>query len=180
MIDFKSTILIVDDMQVDLALLSAILQDEYNIKTTKSAKEGMEILSDGGIDLILLDVVMPEMDGYEMCSLLKKDEKTKNIPVIFVTGSSSEEDEEKGFELGAVDYILKPFKPTTIKNRVKTHINLRQRQNELETIFQTSRDGIAILDLETNFLFFNDSYLAMTGFTKETVISIPTTIFIKN
>ncbi|MDX9742715.1 MAG: diguanylate cyclase [Arcobacteraceae bacterium] len=134
MIDFKPTILLVDDMQVNLVLLSAILKDDYHIKTAKSGAIALEIVSQGGIDLILLDVVMPDMNGYTLCSLLKNDEQTHDIPIIFVTGSSSAEDEEKGFLVGAVDYILKPFKPTTVKSRVKTHINLRLRQIELETI----------------------------------------------
>jgi len=140
MIDFKRTLLLVDDMQVNLVLLSAILKDEYHIKTARSATQALAIIALGGIDLILLDVVMPDMDGYTMCTLLKKDENTHNIPIIFVTGSSSKEDEEKGFGVGAVDYIRKPFSATTIQNRVKTHINLRLRQIELETISKTIQE----------------------------------------
>ena len=132
--DFKATLLLVDDMQVNLMMLSDILKDEYHIKTARSATQALDIVALGGIDLILLDVVMPNMDGYTMCTLLKNDEKTHDIPIIFVTGSSSKEDEEKGFLVGAVDYIRKPFEAITIRNRVKTHINLHLRQIELENI----------------------------------------------
>jgi diguanylate cyclase (GGDEF)-like protein/PAS domain S-box-containing protein len=140
MIDFQPTILIVDDMQTNLALLAGILKNEYHIKIAKSGKKAIELVSHGDIDLILLDVVMPDMDGYEVCSLLKKDEKTKDIPVIFVTGNTSNEDEEKGFTLGAVDYIGKPIKPTTVRSRVKTHINLYLRKIELETMSEAMQE----------------------------------------
>ena len=134
MTDFKATILIVDDMQVNLAILSEILKDEYHIKIAKSGKKALEIVENGNIDLILLDIVMPELDGYEVCEILKQNDKTKDIPIIFVTASKEAEDEEKGFLMGAVDYITKPFKEKTILARVRTHINLHLRQIELETL----------------------------------------------
>lgn len=134
MINLKATILIVDDMQVNLAILSEILKDEYHIKIAKSGKKALEIVENGNIDLILLDVVMPELDGYEVCEILKQNDKTKDIPIIFVTANKETDDEEKGFQKGAVDYITKPFKPKTILARVKTHINLHLRQIELETL----------------------------------------------
>jgi diguanylate cyclase (GGDEF)-like protein/PAS domain S-box-containing protein len=140
MIEFKPTLLLVDDMQVNLVMLSAILKDEYHIKTARSATQALEIVFHGGIDLILLDVVMPDMNGYTMCTLLKNDEKTHDIPIIFVTGSDSKEDEERGFLVGAVDYIKKPYQSTIVKSRVKTHINLRLKQIELETISQTMQE----------------------------------------
>ena len=87
MIDFKPTLLLVDDMQVNLVTLSAILKDDYHIKTAKGATQALEIVSKGGINLILLDVVMPDMDGYTLCTLLKNDEQTHDIPIIFVTGT---------------------------------------------------------------------------------------------
>lgn len=140
MIDFKPTILIVDDMQVNLVILSGILKDEYHIKIAKSAAQAMEIVSYGGIDLILLDIVMPNMNGYTLCTFLKNDENTHDIPIIFVTGSSSQEDEERGFRVGAVDYIKKPYQSTIVKSRVRTHINLRLRQIELETMSKTIQE----------------------------------------
>lgn len=137
MMDFKATILIVDDMQVNLVILSEILKNEYHVKIAKSGQKAIEIIENGNIDLILLDIVMPELDGYEVCEILKNSDKTKDIPIIFVTANKEAEDEEKGFLVGAVDYITKPFKPKTILSRVKTHINLHLRQIELETLSHT-------------------------------------------
>ncbi|MGM0534154.1 MAG: diguanylate cyclase, partial [Campylobacterota bacterium] len=131
----NATVLIVDDMGSNLSILSGILKDEYKIKVAKSGQKAIEIAKQGGIDLILLDVVMPGMDGYEAMEILQQTPSTGQIPVIFVTGNASAEDEEKGFLLGAVDYIVKPFKPTTVKSRVANHINLHQKQQQLQELY---------------------------------------------
>lgn len=134
MLNNQPTILIVDDMQTNLALLSGILKNEYHVKIAKNGKKAIELASRVKIDLILLDVVMPDMDGYEVCKILKKDANTKHIPIIFVTGNTLAEDEEKGFEVGAVDYITKPYKEAIIKIRVKNHIDLYLRKIKLEVM----------------------------------------------
>lgn len=128
----KSTILIVDDMQENLLLLSDILHSEYDIKIAKNGEKALDIIAAGGVDLVLLDIVMPVMDGYEVCKILQDNPKTKHIPIIFVTAKTNPKDEQKGFELGAEDYITKPFNPATVKARVKTHINLHLQQLELK------------------------------------------------
>lgn len=128
------TILIVDDMQTNLSILSNILKDTYRIKVAKNGQKALDMVFNDKIDLVLLDIVMPEMDGYEVCKTMKENEKTKDIPIIFITGNTSKEDEEKGFLLGAVDYIVKPSSPSTVRARVNTHINLRNRQVELEKL----------------------------------------------
>jgi diguanylate cyclase (GGDEF)-like protein/PAS domain S-box-containing protein len=140
MIESRPIILLVDDMKINLVFLSEILQDTYTIKIAKNGQKAIEMVQNGRVDLILLDIVMPEMDGYEVCSSLKQDEKTKDIPIIFVTGNTAAEDEEKGFKLGAVDYITKPYQPTIVRSRVKTHIDLHLRQIELERITQTMQE----------------------------------------
>lgn len=149
MTDFKPTILIVDDMQVNLTILSEILKNKYHIKIAKSGKKALEIVENSNIDLVLLDIVMPELDGYEVCKILKNSKKSKDIPVIFVTANSDACDEEKGFLMGAVDYITKPFNPTTILARVKAHINLHLKQIELEK-YILMIEKISITDGLTN------------------------------
>ena len=120
----KPTLLIVDDSPVTIKALSEILKDEYRVLGAASGKKGIEIAcGNNPPDLILLDIIMPEMDGYEICHKLKSDELTKKIPVIFVTSRSEPEEEEKGFLIGASDYIIKPFKPAVVRVRVRNQIN---------------------------------------------------------
>lgn len=130
----KPTLLIVDDVVLNLVVLSDLLQDDYDIKVAKSAKKAFEILKnqDFHIDLILLDILMPEMDGYEMCKILKNDSNTNNIPIIFVTAKVSEEDEEYGLNIGAIDYITKPYNQTIIKLRVRNQIDAKIKSDMLE------------------------------------------------
>lgn len=145
----KATLLLVDDAQLNLVLLSDILKQHYILKIAKSGQKALEIVAKGGIDLILLDIVMPQMDGYEVCEHLQTNPQTKDIPIIFVTANTEAEDEEKGFALGAVDYVTKPFRAATILARIKTHLALSQKQQELErevalAIEDTRQKDIAI------------------------------------
>lgn len=125
------TILIVDDIASNIKLLKNILENQnYNIKIANSGKRALEIVKKDPIpNLILLDVMMPDMSGYEVCKKIKEDEKIKNIPIIFVTAKDSIEDEEIGFELGAVDYIKKPISASITLARVKTHLDLTKMEN---------------------------------------------------
>lgn len=127
------TILIVDDTPANIAAALAILKDQYR---TRVATGGAKALEHAGAadkpDLILLDVTMPEMDGYEVCGRLKADPQTASIPVVFLTARTEAEDEAKGFELGAVDYIHKPFNPTVVRARVHTHLLLRDTLKQIE------------------------------------------------
>ncbi len=136
----KKTVLVVDDTPDNIALVSALLKDAYK---TKIATNGEKALSIAGAetppDLILLDIMMPEMDGYEVCARLKESEQTRDIPVIFLTAKAQIEDEEHGLELGAVDYITKPISPPILLARVKTHLALKAAQDFL-------RDQNAILE----------------------------------
>ncbi|NOI58297.1 response regulator [Vibrio coralliilyticus] len=121
----KPTILVVDDIPDNIHTLSGILSDEFKIKAATSGAKALKIAnSSPRPHLILLDIMMPEMDGYEVCSILKSNPLTSDIPVIFVTAKAEVVDEQKGFEMGAVDYITKPVSPPIVKARVKTHIAL--------------------------------------------------------
>jgi len=122
----KKRILIVDDIATNIKMLSEILMPFYDISFATNGKKALEIASsDNPPDLILLDVIMPEMDGYEVCQHLKSKDSTCDIPLIFLTAKTQVEDEKKGLDLGAVDYIMKPISPPIIQARVKTHLRLR-------------------------------------------------------
>ncbi|MEN6437215.1 MAG: two-component system response regulator [Syntrophobacter sp.] len=129
-----STILIVDDEPTNLALLSRLLNPSYLVRACKSGEQA--IVSAGKEprpDLILLDVMMPGMDGYTILSKLREDEKTRDIPVIFVTALDDELDEEKGIRLGAVDYLAKPVKPSIVLARVNAHVEIKQARDRLKS-----------------------------------------------
>ena len=121
----KPIILVVDDIPDNIHTLSGILSDDYRIKAATNGEKAIQIAnSKPAPHLILLDIMMPEMDGYEVCRCLKSSAITCDIPIIFVTAKSEVVDEQKGFEMGAVDYITKPVSPPIVKARVKTHIAL--------------------------------------------------------
>jgi DNA-binding response OmpR family regulator len=127
----RRTILIVDDVPKNIELAANILQAKnYNITFATSGQAALEKVKSIDFDLILLDVMMPGMDGFEVCKLLKVDEKTRDIPIIFVTAKSETENVVKGFELGAVDYVTKPFSAEEMLARVKTHIDIRLKFEE--------------------------------------------------
>ncbi len=129
--DERKSILLVDDDPINLQILSGMLSPKYEIKNAQSGDEALQIVGDGGIDLMLLDVEMPELSGYDVCKKLKSNQDTKGIPVIFVTARDDDADEETGFKVGAVDYIKKPFKMATITARVETQLRLRAQELEL-------------------------------------------------
>lgn len=128
----KAVILVVDDVPTNVQALALLLKDDYTIKVATSGARALEVAEQDPIpDLILLDVQMPEMDGYDVLRLLRENSVTAEIPIIFVTGKDTVEDEEYGLELGAVDYITKPVRPSIVKARVKTHITLKQQHDQL-------------------------------------------------
>ncbi len=126
-------ILLVDDSPMNLDTLLATLGDSYDLRVAIDGQGALDLIAGGDLpDLILLDIMMPGKDGYEVCKKLKADEKTSKIPIIFLTALDSDEDEAKGLELGAVDYISKPFNPAIVNSRVKTHLELKQYQDNLQ------------------------------------------------
>ena len=128
------TILITDDEKMNVDVLGGILSPMYNLLVSRNGTRAIELAKQHKPDLILLDVLMPDMTGFEVIAELKNCKDTINIPVIFITGLTSAEDEEKGFVLGAVDYILKPFKRAIVKARVNTHIRIVDQMRMIESI----------------------------------------------
>lgn len=128
----KKSILMIDDVKFNIITARDVLKDTYELYEASSAKEGFEILDKIIPDLILLDIVMPEMDGYEMIVKLKESRRLRKIPVIFLTAETKPESEVKGFDLGAVDFIVKPFVDTVMKRRIETHLELAAYQHALE------------------------------------------------
>jgi phosphoserine phosphatase RsbU/P len=128
----KQTVLVVDDAPANIQVVNSILKDTYKVRIATNGSKALELVKTSPRpDLILLDVMMPGMDGYEVCSQLKTDPGTKDIPVIFLTGQTETSDETRGFEVGAVDYIHKPFSPAVVQARVQTHLVLRNVREQL-------------------------------------------------
>jgi cyclic di-GMP phosphodiesterase len=128
----KPVILIVDDEPSNLSILNMTLESHYRVRAANSGERALQVvLTDPRPDLILLDIMMPKMDGYEVLKILKADPETSNISVIFFTAMDTEMDEEKGLELGAVDYIMKPIKPPILLARVKNQLLLKQANDFL-------------------------------------------------
>jgi serine phosphatase RsbU (regulator of sigma subunit) len=128
----QKLILIVDDTPTNIGVISGALRDSYKTKVATNGAKALAIAAEEEKpDLILLDVMMPEMDGYEVCRRLKADPTTSEIPIIFLTGQTSAEDETQGFDVGAVDYVHKPFSSAVVKARVRSHILLREARAQL-------------------------------------------------
>ena len=125
------TVLVVDDTPDNLHLMSGLLRESYRVKVANQGEKALRIVQEEAPDLILLDIMMPGLDGYEVCRRLKALPKVRDVPVIFLTAKSEIEDETRGFELGAVDYITKPISPPIVMARVHTHLLLKQSQDFL-------------------------------------------------
>ncbi len=140
----KPTVLVVDDTPDNLALMQSLLKDHYKVKGANNGERALKIArTDRPPDLILLDIMMPGMDGYEVCRQLKAEAATRDIPVIFLTAKTQVEDEQRGFELGAVDYITKPISPPIVLARVRTQLMLKATADFL-------RDKNAFLEQEVD------------------------------
>jgi len=180
----KNSLLIIDDDKSNILELKHILGQDYNIHVAKDGQDAIEIANEYLPDVILLDIIMPEMDGYEVITVLKRSEKTKSIPVIFVTGLNDAVDEEKGLIMGAADYISKPYRSAIVKLRVRNqiqilnYIHVIERLSALDQLTEmpnrrsfderlsiewnrSIRDKTSIcllfIDID-NFKFYNDTY----------------------
>jgi len=177
----SKTILIVDDTETNIDILIELLCDEYDLLVAVDAKNALKIVAEEKIDLILLDIMMPVTDGYEVCEILKADDDTKNIPVIFITAKSDEDSIERAYEVGGIDYISKPFKARELLMRVKTQLTLQTSLKNLEylasydmmtdiynrrklfeqgsKIFNNSKDGLCAVMIDIDrFKGLNDNY----------------------
>ena len=161
--DRRPKLLMVDDQPVNIQALYQVFAADHQVLATTDGRKALEIAQKQQPDLVLLDVVMPGMDGYEVCKRLKDDDSTKDIPVIFLTASADAESEERGLDVGAVDFIAKPFNAKTVRARVKTHITLK-RQGDLlrQWVFKDGLTGIA------NRRLFDDRLAAEWGRSRRT------------
>lgn len=136
----KSTVLAIDDAPTNIKLLGQILAPHYRFLFATKGSDGLEIAVTQRPDLILLDVVMSDMDGHEVCKQLKSNPLTQNIPVVFITALKEQTDEAYGLEIGAIDYITKPFCPAIVRARVRNHLELKRYRDLLES--QAATDGL--------------------------------------
>jgi diguanylate cyclase (GGDEF)-like protein len=130
----RHKILIVDDTLANIEILYKILQGDYEIFFAKNGQDGLKVVKRELPDLILLDIMMPEMDGYQVCAKLKADPHTAGIPVIFITAMGSDEDQTKGLDYGAIDYLTKPISPPIVRARVRNHLELKRSRDALEAL----------------------------------------------
>ncbi len=128
----RPTVLVVDDNRMNIDLMIDLLKDDFELLAALNGEAALEIIQNTLPDIILLDIMMPDMDGYEVCKRLKSEERTNKIPVIFITAKAQIEDEAKGLKYGAVDYITKPISPPIVKARIATHLSLAQQQRSCE------------------------------------------------
>jgi PAS domain S-box-containing protein len=170
----KKTVLVVDDVPDDIAILGEILKEDYNVKAVTSGEAALQLArGESPPDIILLDIMMPGMDGFEVCRRLKEDARGATIPVVFLTAKVATRDEKLGFELGAVDYVRKPIEPEIVLQRVKTHLEqkdqaIRISEVKYRRLFETARDGIMIVDTRTEaVLDVNPALAEIMGTTQE-------------
>ena len=136
----RDRILIVDDQPANVRVLAEVLRDHYDVFFATTGAKAIEIAVANDVDLILLDVVLPDLDGFEVCKQLKSDDRTRGMPVIFVTAREEVRDEARGFDAGGVDYITKPIQPPVVLARVRTHLELKHARDLLESL--ASIDGL--------------------------------------
>ncbi len=179
--DKKNVLLLIDDKPSNLRVALHFLKNEhFELLTAHSGKEGLEIARDEIPDLILLDVVMPEIDGFETCRRLKQDELTRDIPVIFMTALADNESKAKGFDLGGVDYIIKPLERREFLMRIRTHVELYKCRQDLErqnselrlgmAVLETTAEAILVTDADYRISSINPAFTRITGYSKDEVL----------
>jgi diguanylate cyclase (GGDEF)-like protein len=149
----KPKILVIDDSRTSVQIMKLVLESEYELAIAGSGEEGLSLLVSFEPDLVLLDIIMPDMDGYEVCRRIKAYSATRNIPVIFMTALDGSVDEEKGLLLGAIDYITKPFRESIFRVRIRNHIDLKKYRDEIARL--SVQDGLTGISNRRRF----DEYL---------------------
>lgn len=190
-----STLLVIDDIPENLRILFKLFERSgYKVLVATSGQEGLQIVENVAPHLVLLDIMMPTMDGFEVCQRLKAEPTTQNIPVIFMTAMTEPESKVRGFELGAADYITKPFQRQEVLARVNTHIALSQQQRQLKlqnqrlqeeiqqreqaekelrlaaAVFNTASEAIVVCDEKNQIITVNPAFTQITGYEKEEVL----------
>lgn len=155
----KRKILIIDDVKFNIAAAQEVLSDTYEVIGALSGKAGLQLLSHTTPDLILLDIIMPEMDGHAVLQQIKRTPRLRNIPVIFLTADTNPETEVEGFNEGCVDFITKPFVAAVMKKRIETQIQLSEYQRDLETLV-----GRKVSEIESMYELLTVSFAALTEY----------------
>lgn len=164
----KKIVLIIDDTKINIDILIELLDDNYDVLVSLSGRRGLEIVDEHNVDIILLDILMPDINGYDVCRILKSKNHTKTIPVIFITASTDEESIDTAYEVGGIDYITKPFKALELLARVKTQLNIQELIQDLEEShkslkLQASQDHMTKL---YNRRYFSDISLTIMQLAK--------------
>ncbi len=143
-------ILIIDDCIDHIKILISLLEDLGEVFFARTGEQGLDMLSSANPDLILLDIVMQGMDGFEVCKRIKKSRKWQETPLIFISAQGEDDDEAKGLELGAIDYIAKPFNPAIVRARIKNHLQLQAAMRELARLYALALDANPVTGLPGN------------------------------
>jgi PAS domain S-box-containing protein len=162
-------LLLVDDQPINIQALYRAFADDHRVLMATSGEKALALCRDQLPDLVLLDVVMPGMDGYEVARQLRADPATASIPLIFVTARDDAEDEARGLALGAVDFIAKPINPAVVRARVRTHLELARSRALLDATLEATADGIVVADTHGTFLTCNERFVRMWGLPPETL-----------
>jgi len=148
MINNQKTILVVDDTELNVNTLMDLLEDKYDMLASLDGESALEIVEEEDIDLILLDIMMPGIDGFEVCKRLKANPKSRAIPIIFITAKTDDASIEKAYEIGGVDYITKPFRAREVLSRIKNHLALSEQSHILEQMVQEKTQELQDLNKE--------------------------------
>jgi putative two-component system response regulator len=147
--DAMRSVLVVDDTEANVDILVESLGDEYDVRVAMDGESALAQVAEEPPDIILLDIMMPGIDGYEVCRRLKLEQKSASIPILFLTAMTDAQDEARGLRLGAVDYITKPFNPDLVKARVRNHLELKRHRDHLEELVELRTRELALLQEAT-------------------------------